>query len=345
MGLFSPQIATKKMVPLCRQMATAYEAGIPIIRTFDLLARQQKDRRLRDLTTRIGDDIRNGSTLGAAVQRQSKYLPRFFVELLSSGEKGGRLDVMMRDLADYYEDRLNMQRRIVRSLIYPGIQLAAAWFLGTFALRLLRAMRGLFSSGTSFDLMGYFRDYAIFQAKAMTVFAAVFAVCVILSRLGLFGWILGAVTTHVWPLAGVTRKFGLARFFRCMSLLIGSGMRVDYCIENAAAVTANPYIEKDLVKAVPRVRDGETLVEAFAESRYLTPTAREMMLVGEQSGDLEGQLRKVSEYHLEEATHAVGIATTVLGVFIVLAIALLIGYIVITFWVNFYGGMMDDLGI
>ncbi len=343
MGLFSPQISLKKVVPLCRQLATSYDAGIPIIRGLEIVGRQNGDKRVRQVITEMGDSIKNGSTLGEAARAQTRYLPRFFVELLASGERGGKLDVMLRDLAQYFEDRLEMQRKIIRSLIYPGLELLAAWYLGMFALRLMGQLRGVFASEgrTNFDLMTFFKDYAIFQGKATLVFIAIFAVCVILSRMGLFGYGWGLFATHIWPMSPVTRRFGLARFFRSMSLLIGSGMRVDHCIVNSAAVTANPYMQKDLIKSVPLVREGYTLEQAFAASRFLTPTAREMIAVGEQSGQLEQALRKVSEYHLEEATHAVNIATRVLGVLIVLIVAGLIGYVIISFYMSYFGMLGD----
>lgn len=343
MGLFSPQISLKKVVPLCRQLATSYDAGIPIIRGLEIVGRQNGDKRVRQVITEMGDSIKNGSTLGEAARAQTRYLPPFFVELLASGEKGGKLDVMLRDLAQYFEDKLEMQRKIIRSLIYPGLQLAAAWYLGMFALRLIGQVRGLFASGgrTNFDLTTFFRDYAIFQGKATLVFIAIFAICVILSRMGLFGYAWGLFATHIWPMSPVTRRFGLARFFRSMSLLIGSGMRIDHCIINSATVTANPYMQKDLLKSVPLVREGYTLEHAFTTSRFLTPTAREMIAVGEQSGQLEQALRKVSEYHLEEATHAVNIATRVLGVLIILVVAGLIGYVIISFYMSYFGMLGD----
>ncbi|MCP4644109.1 MAG: type II secretion system F family protein [bacterium] len=345
MGLFSSQISTKRLVPVCRQLATSNEAGFPILKSLSMLADGQRDRTMRRVLTSMHDDIKDGKTLGQAAKAQSKYLPTFFIQLLTSGEVGGKLDIMMRDLADYFEDRLNMQRSVTRAMIYPCIQLAAAWFLGTFALRLIpKIMAGLGGRG-SFDIGAYFQEYALFQARAMSIVAVVFAVSVILSRMGLLGWVTGTVTTHLWPLSIVTRKFALARFFRSMSLLLGAGLRVDHCIEQSAAVVSNPYIEKDLLKAVPAVRDGQMLVEAFSGSRQLTSMAREMLLVGETSGNLEGQLRKISEYHLEEATHAVNLATSVMTVLIILGVALLIGFIVIMFWTQFYGGMMDELGI
>ena len=90
---------------------------------------------------------------------------------------------------------------------------------------------------------------------------------------------------------------------------------------------------------------GKTLVESFAGSRYMTPTAREMMLVGEQSGKLETQMRKVSELHMSEAMSAVKVATTVMGVLVVLAVAILIGAIVIKFFMTYIGNVMNEIGI
>ena len=348
MGLFSTQISTKKMVPLCRQLSSSYHAGIPIIRTFELLAQEQKDPKIRRVLLTMRDDLKKGDTLGAATRQQSKYLPEFFVQLMAAGEQSGTLDTMLKDLGEYFEDRLRIQRSVVRALVYPCIQLTLAWFLGTFAFRMLGALKtfitAIFGKGSGsgqFDFATFLSDYAWFQGKAMLLFGVIFATCVVLSRMGLFGYVWGAFATHVWPISTVTRKFALARFFRSMALLIGSGMRIDHCIENSANTTANPYIQKDLKQAIPIVRDGGTLVQAFAGSRYLTSTAREMLLVGEESGNLEDQLRKVSDYHLEEANTATTIAIRILGISIVIAIALLIGYLIITFWTSYYGAMFS----
>jgi type IV pilus assembly protein PilC len=347
MGLYSSQLSTKKLVPLCRQLATAYDAGIPILRSLEIISEQQRDKKVKDVLARMGNAISAGGTLGEAARAEQKYLSTFFIELLSTGERGGKLDVMLNDLADYYEDRLEMTRGVRRMMTLPCIQLVAAWFLGSFSLLLVGEITNMFSdkSGKAFALGAFFNSYGRFQAKAMAVVAVVLILSVILSRAGLSGWIWSFFTTHIWPLSGVTRKFALSRFFRSFSLLVGGGMHFPWAIESSAAVTSNPYIAKDLMKAIPAIKDGKTLVEAFAPCKYLTPTAREMILIGEQSGDLEGSLHKVADYHMKEASHAVNVATKIFGVLIVLAVALTIGYIIITFYQRLYGGMMDGLGI
>ncbi len=348
MGILSSQISTKAMVPLCRQLATMYEAGIPITRAIEHVGSHSKDPSVRKALGAMGEDLRGGATLAEAAQAQSKHFSPFFVQLLASGEQGGRLDVMLKDLAEYFEDRLSIQRSVVAATAYPILLLTVAWFLGTFALGMVKEAIASINDSTRGGVSGvmeYFGVYANFQMKAMLIFAFLCVVFVILARLGVLRWLTGAVTTHIWPLSKVTRYFGMARFFRSFALLIGSGMSVTQCILAAARVTGNPYIERDLVRAVPRVNEGATLVEAFAGSRYMTPLAREMLAVGEESGKLDEHLRKAADYHLNEANHAVQIALTVSTKLIMLGVFALVGGIVIYFWTTFYGGMFDALGV
>jgi type IV pilus assembly protein PilC len=340
MGLMTAEISAKHLVPLCRQMATSYDAGLPIIRTLEMMSANAKDSRSKQVFRAMAEDAKAGATLGEAARRQKKYLPKFFIELLHSGELGGRLDVMLHDLANYYEDRLAMQRKIVGAMVYPALQLGAAWYLGTFSLGLIGKIN--LDAREPFNLGDYFDQYFMFQGFATGAFALVVVGIILLSRLGVINWSWGLILNYIWPLNTVNKKFGLARFFRSFSLLVGSGMNIQSCIANAAAISGNPWIEKDLKQAIPKVAEGHTLVEAFSGCRSLTPLAREMLEVGERSGNLEASLRKVSDYHLEEGRHAVGIATKVLGVLIVLGVGAVVGYVIISFYSTYFK-MLDNI--
>ncbi len=340
MGLFSTQIPLKVMVPLCRQMATSDNAGIPLLQTLKMMSTHTSHRRARQVFADMHHVINTGGTLSEAANVQSKYLSKYFIELLAAGEKGGKLDIMLRDLANYYEDRLRMRRDIVLALFYPVfILLPIAYFCGTFALRLVSRLN--LGSGATFNFSDYLHDYMFFQLKMLLFFALIFGVVVVCSRIGIFPWIWGWFTTHLWPFGPVTRKLALSRFFRSMALLVGAGVEIRKCIENAAAITANPYIQKDLLQSIPYVSQGKTLVEAFSSSRTLTPVAREMLLVGEQSGELEVSLLKVSQYHHEEATHAIKRAVTVMGVVVMLIVACIIGYFIISFYSQLYSNILN----
>jgi len=348
MGLLSAEIDTKAMVPVCRQLATTYEAGIPILRAFQHVERESKDPRVKRVCGSIALDLQGGATLADAVRKQSKSLSPFFVQLLASGEMGGRLDVMLQDLANYFEDRLTIQRSVRAALAYPLFLSVIAWFLGTFALGMGRRAVAAFNDASQGGIGGveaYFGDWVKFQIAAMVVFAVMAVVFVVLARAGTLGWITGAITTRVWPLSKVTRYFAMARFFRSFALLLESGMSVMPSIRGAAAVTANPYIERDLLTAIPIVKQGGTLVEAFSRSRFMTPMAREMLSVAEVSGQMDMHLKKCADYHLKEANQAVRIATTVFTTLVMLVVFAVVGGVIIMFYVNLYGGMMDALGV
>jgi type II secretory pathway component PulF len=245
----------------------------------------------------------------------------------------------LRDIANYFEERQRVKRMIIGKSVYPAIQLTAAWFLGSFSLMMIRRMNFV---DMQFNLGNYVDYYLRFQGAAMVLFGSGVAASIVLARLGMFKWIWGYVATHVWPIAPVTRRFAMARYLRSLSLLTGSGVPIVRALERAAATCANPYIEKDLLKPIPLVQQGLTLVEAFAQSKYLPTVAREMLLVGEKSGKLEESLNKAAQYQMDEAIQAVNIATRVGEVVIGLAVAAVVGYIVISFYSN-YLGKLDDI--
>jgi type IV pilus assembly protein PilC len=347
MGLFSNQLSSKEMVPVCRQIATAYSAGLPIIRVIEHVGENSKNHKVKRILLEISDDLSNGMTLGEATLKQSEYLSSFFANLLGSGEQSGNLDIMLNDLADYYEEKLALKRKIMGQLAYPMILLCLCWFLGTFAIGMLKVMMaGIDGSGGGVaGVTEYFGQYTQFQIKAVIVFTVLIVLAVALSRMGILKWITGLVSTFIWPMSRVTRKLGMARFFRSLSLMITSGLGIVQCITKSAQVTDNPYIEEDLLKSIPHIKNGKSLVDSFRESTLMTPLAFEMLAIGEQSGKLDEQLKKAAQYHQDEADHAIKQATTVLTTLIMLGVFILIGGIVIYFWIKFYGGLMDGLEI
>ncbi len=346
MGIFTKQMSARELALVCRQMATAYTAGIPIIRALEMAGREAPNSRAREVVKAMREDIEGGSTLAEAAQRQRTYLPPMFVELIANGEKGGRLDAMLGDLATYYEDRVNLQRQIVTMAVYPALQLAIAWFLGTFAFMLLGQLGAtLEGRGDAFDFAGLFASYVRFQGRAAVVFALAMGIIIVLSRSGVLRWPWGWIRTYIWPLSNVTRRFALARFCRGLSLLVGSGVNIVHAIRGAAGAAGNPFIERDLLEAVPPVQSGAPLTEAFSRSKFLDRTTREMIAVGEASGELEASLRKASDYHFDQATNATQVMVRVGFVLTIVLVAMVVGYVVISFYAQLYGGMLDGVGL
>ncbi len=338
MGILSSRISTKEMVPLCRQLATSYQAGIPIVRGLELAGENSGSKHTRQVLTEMAADIKRGNTLSSAARAQGKHLMPFFTTLLNAGEQGGRLDIMLRDLAQYFEDSLRMRRAFIVSVSYPAFLLTFAWFVGSFVSTLMGKLN---LNAQRFDWESLFRAYAGLQLKALAVVALLAVIAFILHRLGWLKWVWGWAITHVWPVSRVTVRLALARFFRTLSLLIGSGMNINHCIQASASVMVNPYLQRDILQAAPHIANGSTLVQAFSNVKCLTPTAREMITVGEESGELEKSLMKVAEYHLAEARQAITLAMKILFPVLMLFAASAIGYIVISFYANYFNMLLS----
>lgn len=287
--------------------------------------------------------IGRGASLAEACRAERRVFPELFVEALAGGESGGRLDALLRDLAGHYEETHRMKRAVISSLIYPVTQLVCAWFLGTFALGIIKAIGNFQNSAGRFSMQEYLAHYVRFQITAVLIFVAVIAVLIGLGRSGWFRGPVSLVKNSLWPLSAVSQKFAMARFYRGMALLIQSGLDIKRCIERSAAMTMNPAMEKDLLGAVPVVSRGGTLVEAFSHSRYMTRMGREMLAVGEHSGDLDAALQKAAEYSFGEAQAAVKSAAKVLQVVITLCVGGVVAYFVISFYSNLYGSALNGL--
>jgi type IV pilus assembly protein PilC len=330
MALFSSKISTKEMVPLCRQLATSYDAGIPILKGLQLVERSASSSAAKSVLLEMRTSIEAGATLADAARAQGDRLPPLFVELLSSGERGGKLDVMFRDVADYYEDRLRLNREIAGAMAYPIFLMVATWFIGSFAIGIISNLS--LDPRSQFSIAEYVDAWLRFQGISLLVAAVALALLWAASKTGVPQRLWGQVSTFLWPFSQITRKFALARFCRSFSLLIGAGVDIRHSLVSAANTAVNTYVRDDLLRALPVISQGGSLQEAFSRCRSLTPTVREMIAVGEESGNLEFQLRKAAQYHAEEAQLATRIALRFLNIMLILIVGGVVGATIIGFY-------------
>jgi type IV pilus assembly protein PilC len=341
MGLLSSQLSSREMALLCRELATTYGAGIPLLQTLQLAADHSSSRKIRYMLERIGQSLRDGQSFDGAVRAESGLLPDMFIEIIHAAEIGGKLDELLEDLAAYYENVWKMVRSAQAAMVYPLLQLLSAWYLGTFSLGLV----GRFNPFATerFVMREYLSSYFLFHIKALFIFALVAAILIALGRAGLLRMPWALFKNAIWPIRHISNKFSMARFFQTLGLLVGSGLNMQRCIERSAAVTMNPLIERDLLKAIPILMNGGTLVQAFSGCSYINRVGKEMIAVGEKSGRLDATLKKVAEYHYNEAQAAVNVATKLLFVATVLIVGVIIGAIVIYFYANMYGSLMTGI--
>ncbi|MGD0094737.1 MAG: type II secretion system F family protein, partial [Planctomycetota bacterium] len=116
----------KHVTSFTRQLATLLDAGLPVVRSLDILLHQQKPGALKLALAEVKEDVESGSALSEALARHPLVFDRLYVNMVRAGEAGGVLDEILSRLADYREKALRLQQRIVGALVYPAAVITIA---------------------------------------------------------------------------------------------------------------------------------------------------------------------------------------------------------------------------
>lgn len=295
MGLLSPTLAVKPTALFCDQLARMAAGDITIVRSLELLAEKAHASTIRRLASRLAQAMRGGATFGEAAYAEGRRLPFFFVVLISIGEHTGHLREVLQRLASYYEDQLRLKRAFLQAIMWLILLILVAQVGIPILIVVLRA-----SPQTNVPL------------AVLRILVRFFApILVLLAVLGLVNHVFPVkrvfltLAYPLWPVRGLVRRFALARFGWGMHLLLGSGIPPERALQFAARTVEVAFIEREFLKAAPRVKAGMTLHEALAGCRYLSVLHRSYIEVGEASGRPEEAFRHIAQDSYDESLHII----------------------------------------
>ncbi|MCC6697288.1 MAG: type II secretion system F family protein [Candidatus Hydrogenedentes bacterium] len=281
------------MAHLSQMLLTLTKGGIPILRAFTLLQEEAHGRPYRKLLPPIIDALQRGETLAAALRTQSKYLPDLFVEMMVAGDISGKHEAVLEEAARHYAQVLEIQRLYLRGAMYPILLLITA-------LIIIPYVRGLLFTKHSVEWYSL-----LFLWGLVRQYGPMFLVIWILARLNLLRYITDPIFSRLWVVAKFWRRFALARFCRCMAIMLDAGLGLRQAIERSAAVTTHPQLKRALCKAVPMVQRGVPLDEALNATGILPEMVTNMVHMGETAGRSEEMFHKCADYLYAEAMHPV----------------------------------------
>lgn len=297
MGLLRRSFSLREMVSFTRGIAQGEHGGVPVRRMLALMIASRTSKRWREVLQSLIDHITEGATFTQAVRQQSHAFPPVFPALVEAGERAGALEDVMRDLQIEYEHRIAVRRKMIQNIAYPAAVLFALFVVIPFIVRIA----GLLAGGTSGMQLLRFGGmlWGVFLLKV----AIVVAVWQLLRRWKRTGLAQGDLVLRL-PFTGkVVRHLALSRALRTFATLYASGIGLPECAMHAARATGNPRLEGELMQAVPRLKEGATLAEAFARIKVLPEEARAILRVGEESGKMDEVLRKAAQWLYDEAVY------------------------------------------
>ncbi|HOE65769.1 MAG TPA: type II secretion system F family protein [Candidatus Hydrogenedentes bacterium] len=312
------RLSTKQLCVLLHELQIAYEAGIPLVRCFRVIARRARQP-IREMCEFIADGLQRGHTLGDMIRAESKRFPRHYGPAITCAERSGTLLETFRMLSKEAHEKLAWIHLLVKAVTYPAAVCFAAFIL-------IPYVKGLVLTGFSGeDLLRFTVRFASGVISILVFPLAVFLGGRSLLRIGAVARLAEAAMQLRWfPYGTTRRKLAMSRQLHIMGLLMNAGMDAPKSILAAAEITGNPVTQDRAKRAAAFMQQGCGLAEAGARSGLFSGTALAMLAVGETAGETGDILIHFAKLLRNEATHTIVISLALLEPTLILLIGLLI---------------------
>ena len=343
LSLGGRRIKTKDLVLFTRQFATMINAGLPLVQSLDILANQQPNKRAAEKIAAVLSDVESGSTLADAMGRHRDFFSEIYVNMVTAGEAGGILDVILLRLAEYLEAAEKLKRKVRGAMFYP---LTVLGFSGLAIAALLIFVIPTFA--------GFFQDANVPMplltrfVMGLSDFLLAWWWAMAAGIVGL-GFLIrayrktpaGRLTTdrlllRIPVLGGVLRKSAIARFSRTLGTLVQSGVPILDGLEITARTSGNRVVEEAVMKSRASIAGGETIAEPLKRSDVFPPMVVQMINVGEQTGGLDDMLAKIADFYDEEVDSSVSALTSIMEPVMIVFLGGIVGVMVIAMYLPIF---------
>lgn len=330
------KVKTRELCIMTRQLATMLGAGLPIIRSFAILAEQTEDRKLKKAVTTIREDLEAGLPLWEAVDKHPGVFSRVYVSMIRAGEMGGILEPILHRLTDHLEREQEINSKVKSASIYPAMICIFAVLMVFFILAFVMPNFVSMFASSGAELPAPTRILVGIGTALRTKWLYIL-VGLILIVIGLKTW--GKKDSGrlfydrlylKLPVIGPTiSRIAVARFARTMGTLVRSGIPVLQALEIVEEVVGNKVISRAVSQARSSIREGESIAFPLVQSGVFEPMVTQMIAVGEETGALDDMLVRMSDYFEREVIYMVDTMMAVIEPLMILIVALLVGGIVI----------------
>lgn len=336
-NFFSKKVTKKDISVFCRQFYTMLNAGISIINCLDILERQVENKTLKKAILDLHEDVQKGMTLSEGMKKQKNVFPTLLINMVEAGEVSGNLDVLMERMANHYEKEYKIENKVRNALIYPAVLSTVSIVVVVF---LIVVVMPTFIS--MYETSGSILPTPTRVLLALSNFINEYWYLIIL---GLILLILGTMyfsktkqgrfffdilKISLPGIKKINKMIITSRFTRTLSTLLSSGIPLLEALEVVNRVVGNLAISDELETVKEATRKGIPMSRAIRDIRVFPPMVDSMIKIGEESGALDDILYKTADYYDEEIESSMQRMTTLLEPFLIVFMALIIGFIVLS---------------
>jgi type IV pilus assembly protein PilC len=347
------KVGAKILTIFTRQLATLIEAGLPLMRSLNTLAKQERNPVMRATMMSLAEAVESGGTFSEALAQHPKIFDKLYVNMVKAGELGGVLEIVLNRLAEFQEKSQKIKGKVVAAMVYPLVVLVIASAILTFLLIfIVPKFQQIFTDALPGKPLPGVTLFVIFCSHALVdqwyfvvggIAAVVFGYKAMASvPAGVI--ILDRIALRIPIFGDLTSKTAISRFARTLGTLISSGVPILQALNITRDTAGNIVVANAINKIHDSVKEGESVVGPMEASNVFPPMVTSMVQVGEETGQLPDMLVKVADVYEAEVDNVVTGLTSILEPIMIVMLAVIVGTIVIALFMPMVGlitGMSD----
>lgn len=331
------RVKTKDLTIFSHQFAAMIDAGISLIDALNILYEETEHPKLKEVIREIQEDIETGSSLSEAMSKHPKVFPKLYCQLIRAGETGGVLNTVLNQLAAHYDRQDEINGKVKSALYYPltilGIAILVVIFLMVFIVPSFVTMFSDFGAdlpGPTKMLLGASDFLRSYWWLLILIISSIAALLYSYRKTPKGEFRLDKLMLDIPVIGDLMRKVILSRFASTLAILLGSGVDLLSSLSIVEEVVGNKVYSNTLVEARGQVREGVNFSRPLSDSPYFPSMVIQMLKIGEESGNLEMMLNKISIFYDREVENAVEGSISLIEPAMIVFLAVLVGFIVIS---------------
>lgn len=322
---------------LCEQLAMILGSGMSVSEGLGLLCADSDDRTLVSACNEISAEVDRGEPLSKAMRSCGRF-PEYAADMVSLGEMSGKLEDVLKGLAEYYDERDDIRRTLRSAVLHPMVLLLMMTVVIIVLVVMVIPMFG--------DIFSQF-DSSVSATVQRTVdmaYQSGVIIMIVLLAIIAVSAVMAALSAAKKSGGGLRRLFSVLPFTRGISEKLAlADLTKAICVTVSAGVSpAEMMIHSDLKSFITdrrvrarfedcekRVIEGESFPDAIINSRFLPPLYARSLKLGYSSGSFEGVWRRISSAYSEAASRSLMNITAVIEPAIIIILGLMIGAILL----------------
>ncbi len=325
-----------------QQFNTLIKAGIPILKSLDLLTERAGAPRLRPVLGEVRRLVRQGTTLSDALEQQGVF-PKVYTTSVLAGEKSGNLSGVLDYYIAYQRVTTGLRKKLISTLIYPIILISAATLIVAYLVSTVIPKFATLYNDLNITLPQATRILLTVTVTYRPYFLAAIGVLVLVA-LSAFAWsrsekggmVIERLRMRLPVIGDMYSKFQFAQFCRTLSTLLAGGTPLVQSMETAAGALRGRLMASAITQGAKLVSEGQSLHTGLASTGLVPELAIEMVEVGEASGALSPMLGSVAEFYEEEVNAQLGNLVALIEPAILIFMAVLIAFILVALYLPMF---------